>query len=314
MSTRPTLTTDAHAAPMQMAFYTGAMFPASEQGNAFAAFRGSWNRAEPVGYDIRRTRFDANGNPVAIEPFVTGLLRRSTDGWVRHGRPAGLAFANDGALLFSDDENGVVYRVAYEGRQPGATPLAATMVKPDPVEPRPAGSALALARPEATTAGRVTVSSVSFRRNAAIPQTFSAYYEDVSPALSWTAIPAAKSYAILMEDPDAQTGNPFVHWVAWNIPATVTTVDIGVPTMPQLPELGMMRQGRNTRGSVGYFGPRPPVGDRAHRYHFQVFALDAMLDVAPGSNRETLLAAMKGRVIGKGEIVGLYGQLKPPEK
>lgn len=314
MSQRPAATTDAHAAPMQMAFYTGTMFPASEQGNGFAAFRGSWNRTEPVGYDIRRIRFDQAGNPVAIEPFVTGLLRDGNDGYVRHGRPAGLAVAADGALLFTDDENGVIYRIVYTGSDQAAAPLQPVRQATPPVEPRPMGSALAMARPETTTSGRVNVSSVSFRKNGAIPVSHSAYYEDLSPALSWTPVAGARSYAILVEDPDAAVGQPFVHWVAWNISPQTTKVDIGIPTMPQIVDRELMRQGRNTRGSIGYYGPKPPVGERPHRYHFQIFALDQMLNILPGSDRESLLAAMKGRVIGKGELVGLYGQPKPPVK
>lgn len=314
MSQRPAATTDAHAAPMQMAFYTGTMFPASEQGNGFAAFRGSWNRSEPVGYDIRRIRFDAAGNPVAIEPFANGLLRKTSSGWARHGRPAGLAQAADGALLFTDDENGVIYRIAYAGTGGSSIVPPVTLKPAEPLEPRPLGSALAMARPETATSARVNVTSVSFRENAAIPNAHSAYYEDLSPALGWTSVAGAQSYAILMEDPDATVGKPFVHWVVWNIAPDTTSLDIGVPTTVQIADKLKLRQGRNTRGSTGYFGPRPPVGDKPHRYHFQIFALDRMLDILPGSDRETLLAAMKGHVIGKGKIVGYYGQAKPPEK
>ncbi len=313
MSMRPTATTDAHAAPMQMLFYKGTMFPRSEQGNGFAAFRGSWNRSEPSGYDVRRVRFDASGNPVAIEPFVTGFVRKTGSGWVQSGRPVGIVEAADGSLLFSEDNNGVIYRVSRTTAA-GGTPLTMRPATAAALEPRPMGTMLAAVRPEVATKGKVSVSSASFRDNAIIPQQHSAYYEDLSPALSWTAVPGAQSYAILMEDPDAAMGNPFVHWVAWNIPAGTTSLEMAIPTMPQLPEKGMMRQGRNTRGSTGYYGPRPPVGDRPHRYHFQVFALDGILNISPGSDREALLAAMKGRVIGKGSVMGRYAQAAPPPK
>ena len=73
-------------------------------------------------------------------------------------------------------------------------------------------------------------------------------------------------------------------------------------------------QGRTSRGSVGYFGPRPPVGDPAHHYHFQVFALDIPLDILPGANRETVLAAMQGHVLAKGGIIGTYQQTDAPLK
>lgn len=83
---------------------------------------------------------------------------------------------------------------------------------------------------------------------------------------------------------------------------------------PQVPSLLNMRQGRTTRGSTGYYGPRPPVGDMPHRYHFQLFALDALLSINPGSDRETLLAAMQGHVLGKGGVIGTYRQAAPPPK
>lgn len=317
MSERSVLGTDAHAAPMQMEFYRGAMFPASEQGSAFAAFRGSWNREVPSGYDVRRVRFDAAGNAVAIEPFVTGFLTRTRgDGWGQRGRPAGLAFAQDGAMLFTDDINGVIYRVAYEGNAQAGAPLARpSMREPLPLEPRPRGPALAFARPETQAAGRVAVSSPAFRPNAAIRRIHTAFYEDISPALNWGALPAGtRSVALLMEDPDAPVGKPFVHWVAWNIAPTMTSLPEAVPTTPQVATMMNLRQGRNTRGSTGYYGPRPPIGDRPHRYHFQVFALDTMLDILPGSDRESLLAAMRGHVLGKGEVVGTYCQAAPPAK
>ena len=60
--------------------------------------------------------------------------------------------------------------------------------------------------------------------------------------------------------------------------------------------------------------PKPPVGEPPHHYHFQVYALDTMLDVPFGSDRDTLLKAMQGHVIGKGEVVGRYGQKQKPQK
>jgi Raf kinase inhibitor-like YbhB/YbcL family protein len=117
-----------------------------------------------------------------------------------------------------------------------------------------------------------------------------------------------------MEDPDAKPALPFVHWVAWNIPADVTRLPEGVQEQPRLTEPDGVLQGRNTRGSVGWYGPRPPVGDPAHRYHFQVFALDTKLDVPFGADRDQVLAAMQGHVLAKGEIVGRYKQDQKPPK
>jgi len=106
----PALSYQAHAAPLQMVFYTGNVFPTRFRGDAFVAMHGSWNRSEPVGYSVVRVDFE-NGRPVAIEDFVTGFLVDDGQGYI--GRPAGIAMLPDGSLLISDDENGVIYRVSY---------------------------------------------------------------------------------------------------------------------------------------------------------------------------------------------------------
>ena len=115
-----------HAAPMQLAFYTGEQFPEEYRGDAFVATRGSWNRRPPSGYEVVRVQFE-DGRPVGFEPFVQGFLVQEPGGeWGHLGRLCGLAQTPDGALLLSDDTNGVVYRIAYQGaggargRAPGA--------------------------------------------------------------------------------------------------------------------------------------------------------------------------------------------------
>jgi len=65
-------------------------------------------------------------------------------------------------------------------------------------------------------------------------------------------------------------------------------------------------QGRNGRGTIGYFGPRPPKGDPSHHYHFQVFAVDAMLDLDPRAPAAEVIAAAARHVVAGGELVGVY--------
>lgn len=106
----PAMLHDAHSAPMDLVFYNGAQFPQEYSGDAIVTLHGSWNRSEPVGYNVVRVRFE-NGQPKAIEDFVTGFL---VDGNKSHfGRPVGIAQHRDGSILISDDDNGVIYRVAY---------------------------------------------------------------------------------------------------------------------------------------------------------------------------------------------------------
>lgn len=110
-TTLPTLVYQAHSAPMGMAFYTASMFPADFKNDAFVAMRGSWNRSSPVGYKIARVHFE-NGKPVRFEDFVTGFVVNNNK--AHFGRLVGVAVHKDGSLLFSDDTNGVIYRVAYQ--------------------------------------------------------------------------------------------------------------------------------------------------------------------------------------------------------
>jgi glucose/arabinose dehydrogenase len=109
----PVLTYIAHAAPMQMVFYTGESFPAEYRNDAFATMRGSWNRNPPIGYEVVRIRFDEAGQPVEMSPFVTGWLIEG--GRAHFGRLMGLTQLPDGSLLVGDDTNGIVYRVHHAG-------------------------------------------------------------------------------------------------------------------------------------------------------------------------------------------------------
>jgi Raf kinase inhibitor-like YbhB/YbcL family protein len=311
LSTPMVLGYAAHAAPMQMVFYRGGYgskgFPAEYVGDAFVTLRGSWNRKVASGYEIVRVHFEG-GRAKAIEPFVSGFL---SDGGQTHiARPMGLAIARDGSLLMADDANGSIYRISYDG--PGAGAPAAAYDPEAPAQPKP--DVLAAARAETQTSGRIEVTSTSFAANGKLAPQFSDYADGISPALAWKAVPKAASYVLIMEDPDAKPLTPFVHWLAWNIPASVTSLPEGLQEQPRLTMPDGVIQGRGTRGSSGYYGPHPPVGDPPHHYHFQVFALDTALTAPPGADRNALLAALKNHVIAKGELIGLYAQtLQPPK-
>jgi Raf kinase inhibitor-like YbhB/YbcL family protein len=142
------------------------------------------------------------------------------------------------------------------------------------------------------------VTSISFSNNGNIPSKFTCEGENISPAISVKGIPQeTKSLAILVEDPDAPNGT-VIHWAAWNIDPAGNIAEKSI--------LGT--QGKNSRGANGYMGPCPPTG--THHYHFKVFALDRMLGVTEGSSKEQLEAAMKGHIVGEGELVGLYQKSK----
>jgi glucose/arabinose dehydrogenase len=107
----PALSTQAHNAPIGLAFYTGTSFPSEYRDDAFIAMHGSWNRYPPTGYKVVRLVFDG-GVPQRFEDFVTGFLIE--DGAATFGRPADITVAPDGSLLFSDDTSGAIYRVRYD--------------------------------------------------------------------------------------------------------------------------------------------------------------------------------------------------------
>jgi Raf kinase inhibitor-like YbhB/YbcL family protein len=319
-STEPVGLYTPHAAPMQLAWYTGEQFPAEYRGDALVAMRGSWNRKPPSGYEVLRIRFE-DGRPVALEPFVTGFLMDTEDGgWGHLGRLAGLAMAADGSLLLADDANGVIYRISYEGgqetAQQGAGPDQPTNRARSQVRVEPAGGPPAppekpsdqlAAAIVGAADGTIEITTPAFENGKPIPGIYAAEQQNISPPLEWAEGPGGtRSYAIVMEDPDASRDPPFVHWMLYNLPPHVTDLREGIPGQPRLELPPGALQGVNDRGSIGYFGMRPPKGDPAHHYHVQIFALDTMLDLPHGTSRARLLDAMQGHVLAKGEIVGTY--------
>lgn len=311
MSTPMVLGHTAHAAPMQLVFYTGSAFPREYRGDAFATMRGSWNRKPASGYELVHVDF-RDGKPQKITPFATGFL--TDDGQTHIARPVGLAQMEDGSLLMSDDANGVLYRIAAATPGKAQPPMQAPAKAMQAQAAKGVGVPLALARPETRARATLQVTSPAFGANAAIPTRHSEYFDGVAPPLQWSAAEGAKSYVVIMEDPDAKPITPFVHWVAWNIPADVRALPEGLQEQPRLTEPDGLLQGRTSRGSVGYYGPRPPVSDPPHRYHFQVLALDTMLDLLPGADRDAVLRAAKGHVVAKGELIGTFAQAVEPPK
>jgi glucose/arabinose dehydrogenase len=105
----PALAVQAHSAPLGLAFYTGTTFPAEYHGDAFMTYHGSWNRSVPTGAKVVRIRIQ-NGQPVAVEDFVSGWQLADGSRW---GRPVSVVVAADGALLVSDDARGRIWRVSF---------------------------------------------------------------------------------------------------------------------------------------------------------------------------------------------------------
>jgi len=149
------------------------------------------------------------------------------------------------------------------------------------------------------TPSSMILTSPAFSNGGAIPARYTCSGADVSPPLAWSGAPTGtQSLALTVIDPDAP-GRPFVHWVAFNLPATST--DLGEAARP--PEGSV--EGRNDFGSNGYRGPCPPPGS-PHHYHFKVYALDDKLSLRPGASESSFQDATKGHVLATAELVGTF--------
>jgi len=105
-----------------------------------------------------------------------------------------------------------------------------------------------------------------------------------------------------MDDPDAP-GGVFTHWLIFNMPADHRELSEALPAQDRLASGAI--QGRNDFGRNGYGGPCPPPG-KQHRYQFTIYALDRMLDLAPGASKQQLLAAMQGHILAQDRLIGTY--------
>ena len=162
-----------------------------------------------------------------------------------------------------------------------------------------AASALTINTIPAKTGAKLTVTSPAFKHGGAIPLENSAYGANKMPGLAWSPGPAGtKSYVVIFEDPDVGPTRPFLHWIAANVPANVTSLPAGMTTAPA----GVIQSG--VRNQNVYFGPRPPSG--LHNYTFQVFALDTTIQGADGLRLPELQAQMKDHVLASGALVGTY--------
>lgn len=161
--------------------------------------------------------------------------------------------------------------------------------------------------PRATT---LPLESPAFADGEVIPSKHTGDGHDLSPELRWGEMPpGTKELALIMDDPDSPTPEPWVHWLLYKIPPGTRRLPEGIPAHERLddpPELRGALHGKNSWGAIGYRGPTPPRGHGAHRYHFKLYALSAPLDLGPGADKTALELAMAGLVIAKAELTGTY--------
>ena len=144
------------------------------------------------------------------------------------------------------------------------------------------------------------------KKNAGLnPKNKNCVGQNVSPPLHWTNAPAnTKSFAITMYDPAGRGGAGVVHWVAYDIPASKTSLKEGEASKPS----SEFKGGKNIAGVGTYFGPCPPFGDKPHPYVITLIATD----LAPGSlqagmTKDELDKALQNHVLGDTTLVLRFG-------
>jgi len=147
------------------------------------------------------------------------------------------------------------------------------------------------------------LTSDSFKQGGKIPARHTGEGEDVSPRLSWSNAPdGTKAFAVVCHDPDAPLVSPggtygFVHWVLYNIPGDVTSLEEGVSEYTS---------GKTDFGKTGYGGPMPPNGHGIHNYFFWVLALKDNSKLDDGLTLWQLLKKIEPNLIGMNRLVGTY--------
>jgi hypothetical protein len=142
------------------------------------------------------------------------------------------------------------------------------------------------------------VTSPDFKNNMEMPVNSHFYKGNKRPSLLIKDLPpGVKSLAIIVDDPDAP-GKTWVHWIIWNLPVVNEISSDSLPSQAV--------EGLNDYGRIGYGGPAPPSG--THRYLFNVYALDTLLELDSSSStiKQDLIRAMKGHVIAEARLTGLF--------
>ena len=156
----------------------------------------------------------------------------------------------------------------------------------------------------------MSLTSTAWSDGGTIPAKYTQAGAQVSPPLSWTAPDDAVSFVLIARDADAAIGNgtdDLLHWMLWNVPKGTRSLAEAVPQASQLPD-----GTRQISASGPYYrGPGAPASGPAHHYVFEIYALDATIDVpavgqSPPLTRAAAMAAMAGKIRGKGALVGLF--------
>jgi len=162
------------------------------------------------------------------------------------------------------------------------------------------------AAPETTEAPETTVAPVDpelafaiedIDDGGTIPTNFTCDGSDDVPVVTVEAVPdGTQQLALIMDDPDAPTPDPFVHWVVYNIAGDATEITDGNDNFTY---------GLNGFGTNGWKGPCPPPGE-AHNYIFTLYALDAELTLPDDLDGLELAEAIDPAIILDAVVTAFY--------
>ena len=174
-----------------------------------------------------------------------------------------------------------------------------------------AAMAQAPAAPAGAPANRpppLVLSSPAYADGGVIPDKYTQKAPQPSPSIpfNWTGTPAGtQSFVLILHDLDVVTNKTLtdsLHWLAWNIPATATSLPEGVPNVAQLPDGTVQITHRNT---IGFVGPGWP-GPSYHHYTAELFALDTKLSLGTTATRDEVMAAANGHILGRAALAGRF--------
>ena len=154
-----------------------------------------------------------------------------------------------------------------------------------------------------STASKLTVTSPAFKDGENIPYENTLYRGNIFPGLAWTKGPSGtRSYVAVVQGTtlNGQGRGTSIHLTLFNIPAAVTTLKAGMTDPPAGSTYGPNVHGLNT----SYAGPHTHTAN-PNAYHYQVFALDKVLDLPPASDFDAIIDGMNGHVLASGDLMGV---------
>lgn len=149
----------------------------------------------------------------------------------------------------------------------------------------------------------VLMQSQAFEDGGIVPMKYSCFGDNVQPGFTFTDMPeSAVTCAIVFHDIDVALDGRVedgLHWVVWNIPAGAGGIPEGA-----LPAGSVV--GRNVEDRNAYLGPGAPAGARYHHYVFELYVLNAALELPDSAGRSALLQAMEDKVVDKAAYIGRF--------